>query len=603
MSLLRKYSSIRIPVERFRSTGISARRLAMAFFAVAVTLAAYAPRVESQWKLQQDFASYAPDFLRITSIYFLDLPGPPRIGFLGAASIDSGQLWKTTNGGASWYEVRIANEIDFDGVYDFAFKDSLTGWLVEYDDPWGLDACYKTTDGGETWNALPGTGDPGYTTEGGYSIYYHRATNRLFLASDEDFVLGLTSTDEGVTWQSMNLQFSSSSFSDDSTGILTGYPSSNGFSNQIFDNFTTDGGKTWTTTNYWYFATHPLPIWGTKTFFLLTDSDQVYRSDDGGKTWTLISIVSGGGIGLPGDLYGDLNQMYTQTVTGVFVSKDEGLSWQDLCGPGARGAYEHIGFYARGNYVYAAETGDGYGYGAPCKLWYLNTDSLNIFTSSLHPTQSTASGNGMSVLFQPQIDSTVGVDTAHFAIRYDSSLLLQSLQLPAGWNLLDSSSNGNTLNVTIFDTSSVVSNPNVTLTFEPILTPSISSGKVWLDSANLSGKWMNCDISAQSTSAPDSVQLDFTGCGDSLILAAMEHTPPFAIQSIVPNPAQNSLRVEGNGQGVTAELDDALGRAVVPVTLYPLPVTLDVHSLPSGIYYLRFSSNGYVETRSISIAR
>jgi hypothetical protein len=237
--LRRKPLSIRIPVKRFRFTGISARGFVIAFFTIAMILVAYAPRVESQWKLQNDFSSYAPYFGRISSIYFLDLPGSPRIGFIGAFSLDSGQLWKTTNGGASWYEVRLANEHFFDGVYDFAFKDSLTGWLVEYNEPgWSIDVCYKTTDGGETWNALPGTGDPNYIDEIGYSIYYHHATNRLFLAPTEYLSSGITSTDEGATWQSMNLDFATCSFSDDSTGILTGA------SNPIFNNFTTDGGRT-----------------------------------------------------------------------------------------------------------------------------------------------------------------------------------------------------------------------------------------------------------------------------------------------------------------------------------------------------------------------
>jgi hypothetical protein len=92
-------------------------------------------------------------------------------------------------------------------------------------------------------------------------------------------------------------------------------------------------------------------------------------------------------------------------------------------------------------------------------------------------------------------------------------------------------------------------------------------------------------------------------CGDRTLARFMETGSPFMIESIVPNPARASLRVEGNGEGVEAELDDILGRNILVPTLYALPFTLDVKSIPSGVYYLRLSQSGFVQTRRVVIER
>jgi photosystem II stability/assembly factor-like uncharacterized protein len=73
--------------------------------------------------------------------------------------------------------------------------------------------------------------------------------------------------------------------------------------------------------------------------------------------------------------------------------------------------------------------------------------------------------------------------------------------------------------------------------------------------------------------------------------------------SLSPNPARASLRVEGVGQPVEAELTDELGRNTLEPALYTLPFTLDVKSIPSGVYYLRLSQGGFVQTRRVVIER
>lgn len=221
----------------------------------------------AQWRLLNDFDKRLNVDIRVGvslgSIYFLDLPGPPRIGFAGLYEdgIDSNQVWKTTDGGWTWYPVRAAYPTypPFVGlrVYDFTFKDSSTGWLANY---WAEGGVDMTTDAGETWSLVPMP----YVSNPCFAIYYHHATDRLFTSFAGDWPSTVT-TDDGASWQSMNLYFGGCSFSDDSTGILlaTDDPNTSG---TIY--YTTNGGQTWIPSNSSVpdGCVHPLAIKGTKHF-------------------------------------------------------------------------------------------------------------------------------------------------------------------------------------------------------------------------------------------------------------------------------------------------------------------------------------------------
>ena len=113
-------------------------------------------------------------------------------------------------------------------------------------------------------------------------------------------------------------------------------------------------------------------------------------------------------------------------------------------------------------------------------------------------------------------------------------------------------------------------------------------------------------------------------CGDLTIQQAMEHEPPFSITGVVPNPASTVLAVTGTGirepgsgnpgselrdpkSDLEFQLFDALGNCVLvhhsPLSTIHFETALNVSGLPSGIYFLRISSGGYAESRSVAIER
>ncbi len=102
-------------------------------------------------------------------------------------------------------------------------------------------------------------------------------------------------------------------------------------------------------------------------------------------------------------------------------------------------------------------------------------------------------------------------------------------------------------------------------------------------------------VASVDTVSPGAIFSLELACGDSTLIQAMAHEPPFRIERIVPNPA--SLRVEGSGQQIEAQVFNALGFRIFPSTLYPLPFTLNLSGMPSGIYFLRLSSGSYTMTR------
>lgn len=165
---------------------------------------------------------------------------------VGYVAGDGGEVWKTTDGGATWARsVPGAADVMFESL---SFIDATHGWACG---PVGEEAshggrCYATSDGGATWTDV--TPDP-----------QQPLLACSFVAGGEGWVLGedgdiFHTTDGGATWARQptplgpNAGLLSLRFVDAENGWAVGSCGPADLSEKIWGVVlhTTDGGRTWT---------------------------------------------------------------------------------------------------------------------------------------------------------------------------------------------------------------------------------------------------------------------------------------------------------------------------------------------------------------------
>jgi hypothetical protein len=207
-----------------------------------------------------------------------------------------GGVWKTTNGGASWFPLddfmgnlaigcMLMDPTNPNVIYagtgeGFSNADGLRGAGI-----------FKSTDGGATWNQIPSTANS--------SFYF---VNRLVVSPTNNLVLlaatgtGIwRSTDGGASWSQrynavamLDVVFNPA---DGSKAIASG--STYGVIGRSL--YSTDGGVTWTAATglpaaggrveVAYAASSPNIVYASVN----NNSGEIYRSTDGGVTFTLLS--------------------------------------------------------------------------------------------------------------------------------------------------------------------------------------------------------------------------------------------------------------------------------------------------------------------------
>lgn len=364
------------------------------FISVLLTLLVHS--VNAQWKKIAQFSHLIP------SIYFVDVPGSPRVGFLSVGGhagdrtpsgfFAAGQVWKTNDGGVSWHRAELHDPAS--GIVNFVFKDSVNGWFAARDslpggDNWG--GCYSTHDGGETWSRL--VNSAGAAT----SVYYCFTSKTLMLAKWWGYsgprysaASMMTSTDEGGNWAHVSgLQYGNGfAFVDSLNGIAT--CASGGFWK------TSDGGQTWSVTypdngERW----QPVAIHGSSTFLAVDEvNPAVWSSTNFGSGWQRkLALPYAAAAALrthiSGMIAGDFRALIFQAEDGFQASYDTGRIWRSICGPFS--GFD-TRFYLRDNYLYAADSIGG--------LW-LNTHALGRGVPVFYDAPMTVAANcsGSSVKF------------------------------------------------------------------------------------------------------------------------------------------------------------------------------------------------------------
>ena len=270
---------------------------------------------------------------RMEDLFFIN----PSVGWVlstnyGDPSGWLGEIWKTTDGGATW-----ALQLTLDQyLRSVGFADSLTGWVGTVFNPDSL--LYQTTDGGASWSLVENIPEPRPQGICGISV----VNDSVMYASGRYFgpARVIKTTDRGTSWTSMDLSAHAGAlvdcyFKSPDSGFVVGSNNSdyeNGYGRVLF---TSDGGSTWTTR----YAGSRLGELSWKIQFLTgttgyvsiekfsEESTYYLKTTDGGATWSeqlfLNTPYEVQGIGFASDSLGWLGGWGGDT----YETTDAGASW------------------------------------------------------------------------------------------------------------------------------------------------------------------------------------------------------------------------------------------------------------------------------------
>lgn len=224
-------------------------------------------------------------FIDDTSGWFL-FPGVPAT----SCSSQGAQLWRTTDGAATWQLVAVAaqtssNGIPFEQCKDaMYFADARHGWLATGDTV-GAPEIWRTTDGGLTWiGGSPNDSRLTPPNSPASRVASLKSFGNIVLAFISPYVYG--SIDGGVTWAYVTETRAASH----SIGFVT----SSRWIELISpdqSSETTDGGQSWhsLTTDYSQAApVAPQVVFGDENVGYATVRGSIQRTVDGGAHWTYI---------------------------------------------------------------------------------------------------------------------------------------------------------------------------------------------------------------------------------------------------------------------------------------------------------------------------
>jgi len=258
-------------------------------------------------------------------------PSNPDILYAGGQHDDDGDsraiLYKSVDGGTSWSEVFQTAA----GVYSYPEAlviDPTSGGIFlggSFND-WSA-GLYRSMDGGSTWENVAAVSDgvdAMAVAAGGIVYAVQSATVHA-------------SADGGDTWTQRGV-ISTGNYS--WANVLQADPAN---ANRLMAGtyrrgfFTsTDGGETWAASNGNFFAVHgyDVLIHPDDRQIIYLASDLIYKTTDGGGSWSILSGVSGQQLAFAP---GDPNTVYVSHSSFFYRSANGGDTWTDLYLPTALG--------------------------------------------------------------------------------------------------------------------------------------------------------------------------------------------------------------------------------------------------------------------------
>ncbi|HET6399881.1 MAG TPA: hypothetical protein VFH95_00625 [Candidatus Kapabacteria bacterium] len=269
-------------------------------------------------------------------------------------------IYKTTDGGVSWIESAVPAH--FPGaVTQICMIDSLVGYASVFSDiefdftgTFGASCLWKTTDGGSTWFDslhLDHIATSVYAQKGLLLFtkwdYYYQLSD-VFPAPPLDTFGGAYSYDGGATWTENFRRGNGIAFSDSLNGVVSEMNSELDGANFWV---TMDAGRTWQpSVSNQYESWSVYAVTGKRIYFCANESQPGYPyylpykainwSTDGGFTWS--ERASFPVMHFTGTIAGAANTLYFQTddasyddvyQTGMYRSDDLGANWHWVGGP------------------------------------------------------------------------------------------------------------------------------------------------------------------------------------------------------------------------------------------------------------------------------
>jgi photosystem II stability/assembly factor-like uncharacterized protein len=252
------------------------------------------------------------------------------------------EIYRTSDGGAHWALVKTPNYLHL----SFAPADPVHGWLLGWTSQpnESVPNLYSTSDGGDTWTALPQIGD---RMDG--SLSFRNPREGWFGTSAAQPTV-YTSTDGGVSWQPHTLPSNldpnlcpttpAGALGPFSTYVilLPGHGvvaiSRNDYCGQIEGYTSVDGGATWRAVaspsgapSLWRLAFQDSSHWWAMPY------GELWKSADAGLSWKLFSQQLDGWEYIPHIIDADHAWAERPPGQGLAVTSDGGLHWSQVSSP------------------------------------------------------------------------------------------------------------------------------------------------------------------------------------------------------------------------------------------------------------------------------